>query len=43
MRPRRKKIYAALIALGLVAVVVDRLLGPGAADATDAARAAEAA
>ncbi|MBN1513966.1 MAG: hypothetical protein JXB13_18255 [Phycisphaerae bacterium] len=43
MKPRRKKIYAALIALGLVAVVVDRLLGPGASDATGAARAADAA
>ncbi len=42
MKPRRKKIYAALIALGLVAVVVDRLVGPGASDATDAARAADA-
>ncbi len=39
MKPRRKKLYAALVLLGLVAVVVDRLIGPGVTDAPGAARA----
>ena len=43
MKPRRKKIYAALISLGLAAVVLDRILGPGASDAPAAAQAADAA